>query len=165
MVPATSLAAPAVRILPLAQKAAHGSCAVPFALTTADGEVVATKGGTTTICLSPDPAIYHRSEDLQKKLTNKIILHANVRAKVGNMFPSEGSSRAFAASPGGGLVPPATIVFTLSDALLDPDAVGFAAGASWLLPGAVAFALPRAFFASRLGSASLITARHFCAAS
>jgi hypothetical protein len=86
MVPATSLAAAAVKISPLAQKAAHGSYAVPFALTTADGEVVATKGGTTTICPSPGPAIYHWSEDLQKKLTNKIVLHADVRAEVGNTF-------------------------------------------------------------------------------
>jgi hypothetical protein len=29
--------------------------------------VVTTKGGTTTICPSPGPAIYHRSEDLHKK--------------------------------------------------------------------------------------------------
>jgi hypothetical protein len=70
MVPTTSLAAAAVRISPLAQKAAHGSCAVPFTLTTADGEVVATKGGTTTICPSLGPAIYHRLEDLQKKEKN-----------------------------------------------------------------------------------------------
>jgi hypothetical protein len=85
--------------------------------------------------------------------------------KSATRFPGEGSSRTFAASPGVGLVPPATTAFTLSDALLDPGAASFAAGAGWLLLGAAAFALPRAFYASRLGSASLITARRFCAVS
>jgi hypothetical protein len=56
MVPATSLAAVAVRISPLTQKAAHGSYVAPFAFTTADGEVAATEGGTTTNYPSPDPA-------------------------------------------------------------------------------------------------------------
>jgi hypothetical protein len=43
------------------------------------------------------------------------------------------------------LVPPATTVFALSDALLDPGAASFAAGAGWLLLGATAFALPPRF--------------------
>jgi hypothetical protein len=58
MVPATFLAAAAVRISPLVQKVAHGSCVAPFTLNTADGEVVATGGGTTTNFPSPDPATY-----------------------------------------------------------------------------------------------------------
>jgi hypothetical protein len=87
MEPATSLAAAAVRISPLAQKAAHGSCAAPFAPTTAVDVVVATEGGTTTNCLSPNPATYHRSEDLEKKLTNKIILDTDVRAEVSDTPP------------------------------------------------------------------------------
>jgi hypothetical protein len=62
-----SLAATVDRISPLAQKAAHGSRAAPFAPTTAVGAVVATEGGTTTNCPSPDPATYHRSKDLVKK--------------------------------------------------------------------------------------------------
>jgi hypothetical protein len=85
--------------------------------------------------------------------------------KSATRFPDEGSSRTFAASTGGGLVPPAAAVFTLATDLLDPGATGFAAGIGWLLPGAAAFALPRALFASRLGSAILITARRFYAAS
>jgi hypothetical protein len=63
MEPAMSLAAAADTISPLAQKAAHGSYAAPFAPTTAVGDVVATEGGTTTNCPSPDPATYHRSKN------------------------------------------------------------------------------------------------------
>jgi hypothetical protein len=85
--------------------------------------------------------------------------------KSATRFPGEGSSRTFAASPRVGLVPPATTAFALSDTLLDPSAIGFAAGVGWLPPGAATFALPRALFASCLGSGSLITARRFCAAS
>jgi hypothetical protein len=85
--------------------------------------------------------------------------------KSATRFPSEVSSRTFAASTRGGLVPPASAAFALADDLPDPGAAGFAAGISWLLPGAAAFALPRAFFASRLGSAILMTARHFYAVS
>jgi hypothetical protein len=51
-----SLGAAADRISPLAQKVAHGSRAVPFAPTTAVGEVVATGGRTTVSCPSPEPA-------------------------------------------------------------------------------------------------------------
>ena len=80
-------------------------------------------------------------------------------------FPGEGSSCPFAASTGGDLVPPAAAIFAPADDLLDPGTAGFAAGTGWLLPEAAAFALPRALFASRLGSAILITARRFCAAS
>jgi hypothetical protein len=85
--------------------------------------------------------------------------------KSATRFPGEGSSCTFAASTRGGLVPPAATVFALADDLPDPGAAGFAAGIDWLLPGAASFALPRALFASRLGSAILITAWCFCAAS
>ena len=63
------------------------------------------------------------------------------------------------------MVPPAPAAFALADNLPDPGAAGFTAGIGWLLPGAAAFALPRAFFASRLGSAILMTALRFYAAS
>jgi hypothetical protein len=67
--------------------------------------------------------------------------------------------------PGGGLVPPEVAVFAPADALLGLGATGFVVGIGWLLPEAAAFVLPRALFASRLGSAILTTARRFCAAS
>jgi hypothetical protein len=85
MEPATSFAAAADRISLLAQKAAHGSRAAPFAPITAVGDVVATRGGTTTNCPSPDPAPCHRLKIEIKKLTNKIILHTDVRAEVDNL--------------------------------------------------------------------------------
>jgi hypothetical protein len=56
MVPASFLTAAANEISPLAQKA------LPFIPTTAVDAVVATAGGTTTICPSPDPATHHRSK-------------------------------------------------------------------------------------------------------
>jgi hypothetical protein len=87
MVPTTSLAAAAVRISPLAQKATHGSCTTPFALTTTDGEVVATEGGTTTNCPSLGPATYLRSKKNKNKKTKKltkIILDTDIRAEVSN---------------------------------------------------------------------------------
>ena len=83
MVPATSLAAAAVRILPLAQKEAHGSCVAPFAFTTVDGDVAATEGGTTTNCPSPDPATRLRSK---KRLTAQVVLDTDICAEVSNTF-------------------------------------------------------------------------------
>jgi hypothetical protein len=82
--------------------------------------------------------------------------------KSATRLPGEGNSRLFAGSPGGGLIPPEAAVFALADALLGPGTTGFAAGTGLLLPEAAAlFALPRALFASRLGSAILTTARCF----
>ena len=69
------------------------------------------------------------------------------------------------------MVPPEAAVFALADALLGLGTAGFvagtgfAAGTGLLLPEAAAFVLPRALFASCIGSASLTTARRFCAAS
>jgi hypothetical protein len=57
--------------------------ALPFTPGTATDTVVATAGGTTTSCPSPDPATYHQL----KKLTNEIIVHTNICAKVSNAFP------------------------------------------------------------------------------
>jgi hypothetical protein len=85
--------------------------------------------------------------------------------KSATCFPGEGSSRTFTASTGGGLVPLVAAVFSLADDLPDPGAASFAADIGWLLPGAAAFTLPYALFASRLGSAILTMARRFCAAS
>jgi hypothetical protein len=113
MEPATSLAAAANRISPLAQKATHGSCAAPFVWTTAVGDVVAAEGGTTTNCPSSDPTTYHRS----KKLTNKIILDTDVRAEVGNTSPRRRQLLSFRGSARGGLVPPEEAVFAPADAV------------------------------------------------
>jgi hypothetical protein len=55
--------------------------------------------------------------------------------KSATRFPGKGSSRPFAASTEGGLVPPAAAVFVLADNLPDPGATGFVAGIGWLLPG------------------------------
>jgi hypothetical protein len=52
-------------ISPLAQNVA------PFTPTTVVDAVVAAAGGTTTNSPSPDPATYHRSEDLKKNLPTK----------------------------------------------------------------------------------------------
>ena len=54
--PATSLAAVADEILPLAQKLDHGSCEAPFAPTAAVGKVAITGVGTTASCPASDPA-------------------------------------------------------------------------------------------------------------
>jgi hypothetical protein len=85
--------------------------------------------------------------------------------KSATRLPGEGNSRPFTDPPGGGLVLPEAAVFAPTDALLGPGAAGFTAGIGWLLPEAAAFVLPRALFASRLGSAILTTARRFYAAS
>jgi hypothetical protein len=86
--------------------------------------------------------------------------------KSATRLPGEGSSCPFVGPPGGSLVQPEATVFALADALLGPGTTGFAAGTGLLLPEAAAvFALPRALFASRIGSVSLTTARRFCAAS
>jgi hypothetical protein len=58
--------------------------ALPFTPNTAIDAVVATAGGTTTSCPSPDPATYHQSK---KMLTNEIVVYANICVEVGNAFP------------------------------------------------------------------------------
>jgi hypothetical protein len=77
----------------------------------------------------------------------------------------EGYLRPFTGPPGGGLLAPEAATFALAEALLCPGAASFAAGTGLLLPGAATFVLPRALFASRIGSAILTTARRLCAAS
>jgi hypothetical protein len=76
-VPASSLMAVTAEISPPALRA------LPFTPGTAVDTVVATAGGTTTSCPSPDPATYHQL----KKLTHEILVHANICAEVGNAFP------------------------------------------------------------------------------
>jgi hypothetical protein len=76
-VPASSLTAVAAEISPPALKVP------PFTPSTVVDVVVATAGGTTTSCPSPDPATYHQL----KKLTDKIVVHANICAEIGNAFP------------------------------------------------------------------------------
>ena len=63
------------------------------------------------------------------------------------------------------MLPLGAATFALADTLLCPGAAGFAAGTGLLPPEAAAFVLPRALFASRIGSAILMTARRFCVAS
>ena len=53
---ATSLAAAADEISPLAQKLDHGSCEAPFAPAVVVGKVAATGVGTTASCPASDPA-------------------------------------------------------------------------------------------------------------
>jgi hypothetical protein len=63
------------------------------------------------------------------------------------------------------LLPPVAASFVLAGALPCLGAAGFAAGIGLLPPEAAAFVLPRARFASCIGSAILTTARRFYAAS
>jgi hypothetical protein len=70
----------------------------------------------------------------------------------------------FAASAEGSLPVPEAAALAPAEDLLGPGAVSFAAGGGLLLPGAVDFAPPHAFFASRKGSPTLVTARRFHAA-
>jgi hypothetical protein len=161
MEPATSLVAAANGISPLAQKAAHGSSATPFPPATNAGSAVAAEGGTTTNCSSTDPVTNHRS----KKLTNKIILDTDVRAEVTNTPPRRrqlpslrGSARGrLGSARGGSLRTRRHLAGSGRGRLNSRHRLATA--------GAAAFVLPRALFASRLGSAILTTARRFCAAS
>jgi hypothetical protein len=83
--------------------------------------------------------------------------------KSATRFAGEGKSRAFAAPAEADLATPAPAAFMTSGTLLDPGAADFVASVGWLPPEAAAFAVPRALFS--LASGSLMTARHFCAAS
>jgi hypothetical protein len=87
------------------------------------------------------------------------------RVAAPSVHAGKGCLRPFTGPPGGGLLAPEAAAFALADTLLCPGATSFTASIGLLLPGAAAFSLPRAFFASRIGSAILTTARHFCAAS
>jgi hypothetical protein len=78
---------------------------------------------------------------------------------------SDGSLHSFAGSAEGSLPAPEAAAFAPAEDLLGPRAAGFAAVGGLLLPGAADFAPPHAFFASRKGSPTLVTAQHFRAAS
>jgi hypothetical protein len=156
-VPALSLTTAADEISPLAQKAP------PFTPTTAVDTVVATAGGTTTICPSPDPAPYHRSE--KTLLTNEIVVHANIRAEVGNAFPRRRQLPNLRSFARGRLGSAGDDCLRALRHLAGSGRSRFRSRRRWLPPGAATFALPRALFASRIGSGSLMTARCFCAAS
>jgi hypothetical protein len=73
--------------------------------------------------------------------------------------------RSFAGSTEGSSPVPEAIALAPTEDLLGPGAGGFVAGGGFLLPGAADFAPPHAFFASRKGSPTLVTARRFRAAS
>jgi hypothetical protein len=62
--------------------------APPFAFGTTAAAVVAAAGGTTTSWPSSDPATYQQIKKKERKssqrLTNKIVVHANVDGEVGD---------------------------------------------------------------------------------
>jgi hypothetical protein len=86
-------------------------------------------------------------------------------AAVTSVRTSDGGLRYFAGSAEGGLPAPEAAALAPAEDLLGPGAAGFAAGGGLLPPGATDFTPPRAFFASRKGSLTLVTARRFRAAS
>jgi hypothetical protein len=73
--------------------------------------------------------------------------------------------RSFAGSAEGSLPALEAAALAPVEDLLGLGAAGFAAGGGLLLPGAADFAPPRAFFASRKGSPTLVIARRFRAIS
>jgi hypothetical protein len=76
-----------------------------------------------------------------------------------------GGLRSFTGSAEGSLPAPEVAALAPVEDLLGPGAAGFLAGGGLLLLGAADFAPPHAFFASRKGSLTLVTARRFRAAS
>jgi hypothetical protein len=87
------------------------------------------------------------------------------RAAATSVRAGDGSLRSFAGSAEGSLPALEAAAFTPAEDLLGPGAASFAAGGGLLLPRATDFAPPRAFFALRKGSPTLVTARCFRAAS
>jgi hypothetical protein len=87
------------------------------------------------------------------------------RAAAMSVRAGDGGLRPFAGSIEGGLPAPEAAALTPAEDLLGPGVSSFAAGGGLLLPMAADFVPPRAFFASRKGSPTLVTARHFRAAS
>jgi hypothetical protein len=77
----------------------------------------------------------------------------------------ESGLRPFTTPPGGGLLPLEAAAFVHAGALPCSGAADFTTDTGLLPPEAVAFALPHARFASRIGSAILTIARRFCAVS
>jgi hypothetical protein len=69
--------------------------------------------------------------------------------------------RSCVGSAEGGLLEPGATAFAPDEGLLGPGTAGFAAGGGLPLPGAVDFEIPCAFLTSRLGSPTLVNARHF----
>jgi hypothetical protein len=87
------------------------------------------------------------------------------RAAATSMNAGDAGLYSFVASAEGSLLAPEATTLALTEDLLGPGAVGFMAGGGLLLLGAADFAPPRAFFASRKGSQTLVTTRRFRAAS
>jgi hypothetical protein len=77
----------------------------------------------------------------------------------------DGGPCSFVGLAEGGLLEPEVIALAPDEDLLGPGTAGFAAGGGLLLPGAGDFMLPRALLTSRLGSPTLVNARHFRVAS
>jgi hypothetical protein len=87
------------------------------------------------------------------------------RAAATSVRAGDDGLHSFAASAEGSLPAPEAATLAPAEDLLGPGAVGLAAGGGLLLPGVAYFAPPRAFFASRKGSPTLVTAQRFRAAS
>ena len=87
------------------------------------------------------------------------------RAAATSVRAGDGGLRSFAGSAEGSLPAPEAAALAPAEDLLGLGAAGFTAGGGLLLPGVADFAPPHAFFASRKGSPTLVTARCFHAAS
>jgi hypothetical protein len=87
------------------------------------------------------------------------------RAAATSVHAGDGGLRSFAGSAEGSLPELEASALAPAEDLLGPGAAGFAAGGGLLLPGVADFAPPCAFFASRKGSPTLVTARRFRVAS
>ena len=86
-------------------------------------------------------------------------------AAASSVRTGDGCLRSLVGSVEGGFPEPEATALAPDKDLLGPGTVGFAAGGGFLLPGAADFAPPHAFFASRKGSPTLVTARRFRGAS
>jgi hypothetical protein len=87
------------------------------------------------------------------------------RAAATSVRASDDGLRSFAGSTEGDLPALEAAALAPTEDLLGPGAAGFAVDGGLPLLGAAFFAPPRAFFASRKGSPTLVTARRFHAAS
>jgi hypothetical protein len=77
----------------------------------------------------------------------------------------DGGPCSFVGSAEGGLLELEATALTPDEDLLGPETAGFAASGGLLLPGAADFAIPLTLLTSRLGSPTLVNARHFRVAS
>jgi hypothetical protein len=154
-------------IASLTQKAAHGSCEAPFASTAAVGEVATTGAIRTASCPTSDPAP-PRSRlrpSPRKKITNEVIPHANIHVEVGNTPRCQVSVRwrrwpSLLRGLGRGQLALASSSPRTHRRLAEPGG-GQLGGRRWFAAARGSRLCPpppRAFFASRKGSLTLVTA-------